>query len=81
MTGATITIDRIRIRVSTGDMSPAQGQQLGERIQALLAERLAAQAGLETREIGAVTLTLAAGENASVDELARRVADAIVRQM
>lgn len=78
---ASITIDGLRIRVSSGTITPAQGQQLGERVQTLLAERLASWDGQADREIGAITMTLTAGENASVDQLASRIVDAIMRQV
>lgn len=79
--GVSVTIEGLRIRVHTGTISPGQGQQLGEHVQRLLADRLAAWNGHQDRDIGAITIALQAPEYVSVEQLASRIADAILRQI
>mgnify|MGYP001164245086 CR=1 FL=1 len=81
MNGGTIRINNIRIRVTTGTITPAQGQQLGERVQSLLAERLAGKDDIRDRDIGTIRLSLRAETSVGIEQLAGRVVDAILRQL
>ncbi|MDL1901449.1 hypothetical protein FBR02_11820 [Anaerolineae bacterium CFX9] len=81
MNGGTIRINNIRIRVTTGTITPAQGQQLGERVQSLLAERLAGKDDIHDRDISTIRLSLRAETSVSIEQIAGRVVDAILRQL
>ena len=73
-----IRIGTIRVRVD--DLTPAQGQQLGERIAALLGQRLADD-GAATRDVGFIRARMTRQGGETVDQLAVRVVGAIVEAM
>lgn len=65
------------IRVRAENLTPDQGQQLGERIAALLVEQLA-QGDVAQREVGHVRARVTARGGESVELLAMQVVAAII---
>ncbi len=73
-----IRIGTIRVRVD--DLTPAQGQQLGESIAVLLGQRLA-DGGAAPRDVGFIRARMTRQGGETVEQLAVRVAGAIVEAM
>lgn len=65
------------IRVRAENLTPAQGQQLGERIAALLVEQLA-QGDVARRDVGHLRARVDARGGESVELLAAQVVSAII---
>lgn len=68
------------IRVRAENLTPAQGQQLGERIAALLAEALGG--GFDgQRDVGYLSARVTAQQGESVEQMAVKVVQAIVEAL
>ncbi len=70
-----VHIGGLRVRVE--DLTPAQGQQLGERIAAMLSEELAS-GGAAHRDVGHVRARVTVQGGETVDQLAARVVRTIL---
>lgn len=73
-----LNIGSIRVRVD--NLTPAQGQQLGERIAALLGQRLADDQ-VSRRDVGLIRARVATNGSETMDQLAARVVGAIIEGM
>lgn len=65
------------IRVRAENLTPAQGQQLGERIAALLVEQLA-QGDVGRRDVGHLRARVESRGGETVEQLAAQVVSAII---
>lgn len=75
-----LVIDHLHLRV--GGITAEEGEQLAARVGERLSQRWQASASGETsRAIGAITARIQAQSGETVDHLADRIVDAIVRQM
>jgi len=68
------------IRVRTENLTPAQGQQLGERIAALLTDQLAS-GEVARRDLGQLRARVTVQGGETVDQLAAQVVRAILQGM
>jgi hypothetical protein len=75
-----LVIDHLHLRV--GGITAEEGEQLAMRVGERLSQHLQALARSETnRTIGAITARIEAQSGETVDHLADRIVDAILRQM
>jgi hypothetical protein len=68
------------IRVRAANLTPAQGQQLGERIAALLTDQLAGS-DVARRDVGHLQARVTVQGGETVDQLAAQVVKAIIEGM